>query len=515
MKKLNGARWLLVTLLVIDILIASLALMHRRFGATFLEGTQMLPAPALESITWFVENNLLIFSSLGWVLIVGTAIVGWMESAYALVQDELPDTAPAHAEWTLMAWIVPVISLYKPYQLLRELYRCGDPAAASSPLHLLPSSPGLLVWWLLYRPAHFVYVVLAAGILVFFATGIVVIPRIDIEEQITALLAIAIATSIAWLAVVNMLTARLIYAASQKERVKDLGFLASVYRREPQIEPVEPPAEAPVERAPARKMAIAKPTFSEPSFSEPAFSAPEPAFSAPEPARMDVRRAPVIDSDPSPEEPMPLRAPSVGPAFNEAAAYTRIAEEMDTKQWEKGTWLRALVESGNDAAKQPLLYAKLRLAQLRSEHVARQIDLQEQQEREERERIAVEEATQRRREAEHYLMGQFHVQSASTLDETAFLEVIQLAIAENRVNQRSRSSGKTLLHMAIERLGVLQQRGSRETGGTGGDDDEQRRALRAIQQLLGAGADPLIRDRAGQTSHDYARANGIHLRMLQ
>lgn len=504
MKKLNGARWLLVTLLVIDILIASLALMHRRFGATFLEGTQMLPAPALESITWFVENNLLIFTSLGWLLIVGTAIVGWMEAAYGLVQDELPDAAPVHAEWALMAWIVPIISLYKPYQLLRELYRCGDPAADSSPLHLLPSSPGLLAWWLLYRPAHFVYVILAAGIVAFFATGIVVIPVLDIEEQIIALLAITIVTSVAWLGVVNMLTARLLYAASQKERVKDSGFLTSVYRREPQIDPVE----RPVEYVAPRKTALAEAAFSEPMFSEPVFSPPEPA-------RTDVKRTPFIDNDISPQEPMRLPSPSAGPPFDETAAYTRIAEEMDTKQWEKGTWLRALVESGNDAAKQPLLYAKLRLAQLRNEHVARHIALQEEEEREERQRIAMEEAAQRRRDAEHYLMGQFHVQSASTLDEMEFLEVIQLAISENRVNQRSRSSGKTLLHMAIERLGVLEQRGHNESGGPAGDDGEQRRALRAIQQLLSAGADPMVRDRAGQTSHDYARANGIHLKMLQ
>lgn len=493
MKKLNGARWLLVTLLVVDILIASLALMHRRFGPIFMEGVQMLPAPASEWITWFVDNNLLIFLSLGWLLIVGIAIVGWMDAAYGLVQDELPDVAPVHAEWTLMSWIVPIISLYKPYQLLRELYRCGDPAASSTPLHLLRSSPGVLAWWLLYRPAHFVYVVLAAGVVVFFATGIVVIPVVDIEEQIIALLGVGIATSIAWLALANMLTARLLFAASQKEHVKDSEFLASVYRREPQIDPIEPPVE---NAFPQRKVLA------------------EHAFSVDVPARAEVWQTPFLESDPPPPDPVPSR-PMSKAAFDEAAAYTRIAEEMDTKQWEKGTWLRALVESGNDAAKQPLLYAKLRLAQLRNEHVDRQIALQEEQEKEERQRIEAEEAAQRRREAEHYLMGQFHVQSASTLTEPEFLEVIQLAITENRVNQRSRSSGKTLLHMAIERLGMLEQRGTRDMGGTASDEDEQRRTFRAIQQLLSAGADPLLRDRAGQSSHDYARAAGIHLKMLQ
>lgn len=492
-KKLNGARWLLVTLLVIDILIAGLALTHRRFGPAFMEGVQMLPTAAAEPIAWFVENNLLIFLSIAWLLIVGIAIVGWMDAAYDLVREELPDVAPVYGEWTLMSWIVPVINIYKPYQLLRELYRCGDPAAASTPLHLLSSSPGILAWWLLYRPAHFVYIVLAIGVVIFFATGIVAIPLLDIEEQIVALLALAIATSIAWLSMANMLTARLLYAASQKERVEDSGFLAAVYRREPQIDPIE----ASVDDSVPRRMTSA-----------------EPVIPTAEPARVIARRTPFIEDDAPAAEPMPDTSAS-SPPFDETAAYTRIAEEMDTKQWEKGTWLRALVESGNDAAKQPLLYAKLRLAQLRNEHVSRQIALQEEQEREERQRIAVEEAAQRKREAEHYLMGQFHVQSASTLNETEFLEVIQLAIAENRVNQRSRSSGKTLLHMAIERLGMLEQRAYRETGGAGEDDDDQKRTLRAIQQLLSAGADPLLRDRAGQSSHDYARAAGIHLKMLQ
>lgn len=500
MKKLNGARWLLVTLLVIGIFVAGLELAQRLFSPAFSMVLELLPAAASQWIQWIVENNLLIFGTIAWMLIVGIGIVGWMDAAYELVEEDLPDAAPVYGEWTFMGWLIPVLSFYKPYQMLRELYRCANPSATTMPLHALPSSSSLLAWWILYRPAHFVQIALAAAVVVFLVTGIVLIPLLTIERQIVAMLALSIVIGIAWLGVINMLTGRLLHAATRQANVEVTPFFSAVYRREPQIDPV---------------------MTSDVTPSRPTRELPAPVYETNVPARSSRMQLPfddepaVISNAPalSQREMQPLRG--IGdPSFDESAAYTRIADEMESKQWEKGTWLRALVESGNDPVKQPLLYAKLRLAQLHAEHVRTQIETQERQEKEERQKIEMEEAAQRRREAEHYLLGQFHAQSAATLEEPEFFEVIQLAIAENRVNQRSRSNGKTLLHMAIERLEMIERASDRDAGRSAEQDLEKRRTLRAIQQLLNAGADTTLRDRSGQSSHDYARALGIHLKML-
>lgn len=75
----------------------------------------------------------------------------WQHRAYknlsALVRSAALDTTPG---WAVAYWVIPIISLFKPYLTMREMWRKSEPdvdASSSTP----PETPAALIfWWAFY-----------------------------------------------------------------------------------------------------------------------------------------------------------------------------------------------------------------------------------------------------------------------------------------------------------------------------------------------------------------------------
>lgn len=88
-------------------------------------------------------------------LYVVTAIVFlvWFHRAYANLESF--GHARRHPSWAVGGWIVPILSLFRPFQITREIWNASDPERASSAgedarddVDLYDATPSLVaIWW--------------------------------------------------------------------------------------------------------------------------------------------------------------------------------------------------------------------------------------------------------------------------------------------------------------------------------------------------------------------------------
>lgn len=85
-------------------------------------------------------------------LLVGTAISFLMW--FHRVRTNLPPLGIADARWSpgwaVGWWFVPVMSLFRPYQVAAEIWRASDPAATPAGWHERPVAAVLGWWWALF-----------------------------------------------------------------------------------------------------------------------------------------------------------------------------------------------------------------------------------------------------------------------------------------------------------------------------------------------------------------------------
>jgi hypothetical protein len=84
-------------------------------------------------------------------VIVGMVFIVWMRRCYGALEsagEQLPYTAG----WTIGAWLVPFISLWRPKRLIDAMWQASDPAhARSGPgVGFRPVAGIVDLWWVLY-----------------------------------------------------------------------------------------------------------------------------------------------------------------------------------------------------------------------------------------------------------------------------------------------------------------------------------------------------------------------------
>jgi len=90
---------------------------------------------------------------------VGLAIVRWLGACYAYAKDTLNATGFVHEQWKLWGWILPLMNLFKPYQVLNEIYKVGAPDMPGGEEWKKSSGSGMLLsWWVFWVIAHFVII---------------------------------------------------------------------------------------------------------------------------------------------------------------------------------------------------------------------------------------------------------------------------------------------------------------------------------------------------------------------
>ncbi len=78
----------------------------------------------------------------------GVAFLSWFHRAYTNLAHFGYERAHGTG-WAIGAWFVPIISLYRPYQMACEIWRASDPEPPAE-LDILSKPPLLRAWWTLW-----------------------------------------------------------------------------------------------------------------------------------------------------------------------------------------------------------------------------------------------------------------------------------------------------------------------------------------------------------------------------
>ena len=93
-----------------------------------------------------VIASVITFSAMGIAAVAFILMLFWTFRAHrnlaALGADDV-----RFSSWTVLWWLVPVVQLFRPYQLVSEIWRSSDPAGAREGAHRPQPSRALLRWW--------------------------------------------------------------------------------------------------------------------------------------------------------------------------------------------------------------------------------------------------------------------------------------------------------------------------------------------------------------------------------
>lgn len=87
-------------------------------------------------------------ATMGLYFVTGIVFMAWFHRAYSNL-DHFGHQREHGTGWAIGAWIAPIISLFRPFQMAREIWHASDPEPSADVV--AGSSPGLLVgWWALW-----------------------------------------------------------------------------------------------------------------------------------------------------------------------------------------------------------------------------------------------------------------------------------------------------------------------------------------------------------------------------
>ena len=97
--------------------------------------------------------------------VTGLAFLVWLHRARVNVRALGVRRLAYGREWTVLGFVVPFLNVFRPYQVVREIWRASDPSTGDPLAWKRVRAPGkLAVWWGLFV-AYFVLEALAASIL--------------------------------------------------------------------------------------------------------------------------------------------------------------------------------------------------------------------------------------------------------------------------------------------------------------------------------------------------------------
>ena len=134
-------RWLLVSA-VLDAAVATLS----GFGFISIAGSTRPRAAARAAIDpgWITGVQVLVF------LIVALMFVVWLYRAYANLPHLGIDNLRFSRVWALTSWVIPVVNLWRPKQIINDIWRASDPSRSPHDAALWRGKavPGIfLLWW--------------------------------------------------------------------------------------------------------------------------------------------------------------------------------------------------------------------------------------------------------------------------------------------------------------------------------------------------------------------------------
>ena len=218
-EKLEKAKKLLFIMLCIDIAVNAISGIDSYTTSITLEkilsGHQTFTQDLADSAAFWGNFEILgILTLLG----VGAALVNWLNTCYRFAKESIRATGFKKESWIILGWIIPILNLFIPYQIINELYKAGSPNYLDGDNWKKESGSCLLLtWWLFWAVSHFfIWIIARASFGKIFSSNFTLQSDISLQHFISlyqfllfsSIFSIVIA--ILWFAIVEWLTKRLI-----------------------------------------------------------------------------------------------------------------------------------------------------------------------------------------------------------------------------------------------------------------------------------------------------------------
>ena len=279
---------------------------------------------------------------------VGIGLVYWLGACYRYAKETLKTTGLMQEKWKAWGWIVPFMNFFKPYQVIKEIYKVGAPDyAGSDEWKKLSGSNMLLGWWVFWVIAHMVmWSIVKQTIRGAAQDDLTLIQILGMYYGSVAACAISLIIAGLWFVVAGRLTQRLL--------ARSVPPIASV--------------------APARPL-------------------------APYNSHESVASAATPRAATTPVASLSATHPSDSTMIDEDAIYATIANELETGGTDKGLWTRLFAENDGDENRTKVAYIRQRVEKLKAFERARLTEI-ERLRREEAENLAAAERAKRGVEGE-------------------------------------------------------------------------------------------------------------------
>ncbi len=155
-EKLQTAKKVFFPALGVDILVTGLVVASDLWGTGVLKDISIGVSTADQATIgefefWERFAYLMIPTTLG----VGLALVKWLNTCYGYATQAIGASGLNQQSWTLGGWIIPFFNLFKPYQVINEIYKAGDSTyVASDGWKRVDGSGLLLTWWMFWAVTH-------------------------------------------------------------------------------------------------------------------------------------------------------------------------------------------------------------------------------------------------------------------------------------------------------------------------------------------------------------------------
>jgi hypothetical protein len=132
--------------------VSALGILLDAYGIGLVANLQSDPSMVADSDAASFDTMTLVLTGLGFLAMTSTGIVTmtWLYQAYGSREAD-PSFLPHARWWTIGGWLIPFISLVRPFQIMRDLYLAttSPPSSekAMSPV-VVPASFGW--WWACY-----------------------------------------------------------------------------------------------------------------------------------------------------------------------------------------------------------------------------------------------------------------------------------------------------------------------------------------------------------------------------
>ena len=157
-EKLDSAKNLFFIALAIDMAVTALVAITDFWAVGVLNDIRAGVTEADQSTISYLEfwesfSKIMILTLIG----VGLALVRWLDACYGYAKETLKATGFAQEGWKTWGWIVPFMNVFKPYQVIGEIYKARTADYLGGEEWKKSSGSGmLLVWWIFWVIAHMV-----------------------------------------------------------------------------------------------------------------------------------------------------------------------------------------------------------------------------------------------------------------------------------------------------------------------------------------------------------------------